>query len=127
MEQLMVAFPWLSDIDFSEGFTGQAASASAPASSSSSKEPEERTVVEAREGDLDELAVFKALDSAREALAKEPNASLDDFKTTVLGGLGLQASKGIPKDAVAGVCRSQEAEEWAKRRGVPYTFRAFYS
>eukprot|EP00974_Lingulodinium_polyedra_P046343 4440329-Lingulodinium_polyedra.AAC.1 len=60
---------------------------------------------------------MKALDDARSALRKDPAESQDDFRVTVFGGPALQATKGIPYDAVAGVARSPAVGQWCKRRG----------
>jgi hypothetical protein len=68
-----------------------------------------------------------ALDKARSALAKEPEATTDDFRTTVLGGPDLMARLGIPYDAVAGVARGDAGKNFCRRRNIQSTFRANYA
>ena len=74
-----------------------------------------------------DLRMMASLDKVREALAKMPGASTDDFRTTVLGGKDLLKRKGIPFDAVAAVPRNDVAKDFCLRRLPQWTFRNNYA
>ena len=126
-EALRKAFLWLTVLDEKEGFTGGPATAASSATSATGDGPSGSADAYPDGEDIDAVQVMQALDSARSALARESTESWDDFGVTVLGGMGLMATDGIPFDAVCGICKGQHIVQWCRRRGVQYSFRANYS
>ena len=115
-------FPWLAELDISEGFHCREDSTTQSSASSGTS----ASVPTELDDELWAMAQQK-LENARLALAKEEEVSHSDFSTRVLGGAWLLKTKGIPFDAIQGAARNELAKEFCGRRLLQKTMRFDYN
>jgi len=121
VNDLVQEFPWLADLDKSEGFALAEGAADAGASSSlTASEPEHHAV-----GDEEELTrAMRELDQKRAELASQGQVDSDgDFKVGVLGGAWTLAAKGKVADAIQGVASSVLARDFCTARQIQKSIR----
>jgi hypothetical protein len=120
-EDLVLAFPWLAELDLREGFSKGSSTQSSKGESS--QKHQESFCLEERDA-LQIEAFMKSLDEARAALVLDKALpASDDFKVCLLGGKWTMEHKHTAYDALQGSARGALAKDFCRKRELQMSMR----
>ena len=123
IEELILEFPWLKELDGKEGFSDVGLKEAAGLGGFTGKKLPEPA-------EMDDELLFGAvnqLEKAKAHLAAAPGARHNDFGTKIRGGPSQLLKTGEMVHAAQAVARNPAAISFCARRGVNQTFKSTFS